>query len=70
MGVADGIGEPLEAAFGQCMGELAQALAARGFERFSDAVGFAHRPAVSYVPEEPDPVGDAWPDHLEQGDRP
>jgi dihydroorotate dehydrogenase (NAD+) catalytic subunit len=50
--------------------ELAQALAARGFERFTDAVGYAHRPAVSYVPEAPDPVGDAWPElRLEQGGR-
>jgi dihydroorotate dehydrogenase (NAD+) catalytic subunit len=38
--------------------ELAQALAERGFERFSDAVGLAHQPPAAYVPEEPDPVGD------------
>ena len=56
------------------LAELAQALADRGFARFSDAVGLAHRPPdvvaadagpVSvgpdlhgYVPEGPDPVGD------------
>ena len=38
--------------------ELARALAERGFERFRDAVGVAHRPPVAYVPEDPDPVGD------------
>ena len=38
--------------------ELAHALHARGFERLEDAVGHAHRPALAYVPEEPDPVGD------------
>ena len=38
--------------------ELAHALHVRGFERLEDAVGHAHRPAQSYVPEEPDPVGD------------
>jgi len=42
--------------------ELAHALAARGFERLEDAVGHAHRPAQSYVPEDPDPVGDAYPE--------
>jgi hypothetical protein len=42
--------------------ELAHALAARGFDRLEDAVGHAHRPAQSYVPEEPDPVGDAAPE--------
>ena len=38
--------------------ELAHALADRGIDRLSDAVGLAHRPAEAYVPEEPDPVGD------------
>ncbi len=38
--------------------ELAAALAARGFERFQDAVGLAHRPPESHVSEDPDPVGD------------
>jgi dihydroorotate dehydrogenase (NAD+) catalytic subunit len=42
--------------------ELAAALAARGFERFADAVGLAHRPPESYVPEDPDPVGDRLPE--------
>ena len=41
--------------------ELAAALAERGFERFEDAVGLAHRPPAAYVPEEPDPVGDEPP---------
>jgi len=39
--------------------ELEQALAERGIERLSDAVGLAHgRPAREYVPEDADPVGD------------
>ena len=38
--------------------ELEQALADRGIDRLADVVGLAHRPPVSYVPEEPDPVGD------------
>jgi dihydroorotate dehydrogenase (NAD+) catalytic subunit len=52
--------------------ELAQALAVRGFDRFTDAVGLAHRPAMAYVPEEADPVGDAWPEPHphDEGDRP
>jgi dihydroorotate dehydrogenase (NAD+) catalytic subunit len=37
--------------------ELARALQERGFERFSDAVGFAHRPPDTYLPEDPEPVG-------------
>jgi dihydroorotate dehydrogenase (NAD+) catalytic subunit len=41
--------------------ELAHALAERGIDRLSDAVGLAHRPPVAYVPEEPDPVGDELP---------
>ena len=41
--------------------ELARALAERGFERFSDAVGLAHQPPVVHLPEEPDPVGDELP---------
>ena len=45
--------------------ELAAALAARGFERFEDAVGLAHRPPESYVPEDPDPVGDLLPEERE-----
>jgi dihydroorotate dehydrogenase (NAD+) catalytic subunit len=52
------------------LAELSTALAERGFARFSDAVGLAHRPAdvvaaeldgpglEGYVPEGPDPVGD------------
>jgi dihydroorotate dehydrogenase (NAD+) catalytic subunit len=40
------------------LAELAAALAERGFERFSDAVGLAHRPPELVVPEQPDPVGD------------
>jgi len=38
--------------------ELTAALQQRGFERFSDAVGYAHRPPEEHVPEDPDPVGD------------
>ncbi|MCW2598725.1 MAG: dihydroorotate oxidase catalytic subunit [Frankiales bacterium] len=38
--------------------ELARALADRGFERFEDAIGLAHKPPVIHVPEGPDPVGD------------
>ncbi len=38
--------------------ELHQALQDRGFARFSDAVGLAHRPPEAWVPESPDPVGD------------
>jgi dihydroorotate dehydrogenase (NAD+) catalytic subunit len=41
--------------------ELAHALAQRGFERFEDAIGYAHKPPQAYVPEEPDPVGDDEP---------
>jgi dihydroorotate dehydrogenase (NAD+) catalytic subunit len=57
------------------LAELEQALAERGFDRLSDAVGLAHRPPVAAVPEEPDPVGDvpvvdlrsaAVPDALEE----
>jgi dihydroorotate dehydrogenase (NAD+) catalytic subunit len=40
------------------LAELQEALRARGFERFTDAVGLAHRPPAEYVPEDPDPVGD------------
>jgi len=40
------------------LAELATALSERGFDRFEDAVGLAHRPPAAYVPEEPDPVGD------------
>jgi dihydroorotate dehydrogenase (NAD+) catalytic subunit len=39
--------------------ELRQALAERGFDRLSDAVGLAHRTPASAVPAEPDPPGDA-----------
>jgi dihydroorotate dehydrogenase (NAD+) catalytic subunit len=35
--------------------ELGQALAARGFTRFEDAIGLAHRPPVLHLPPEPDP---------------
>jgi dihydroorotate dehydrogenase (NAD+) catalytic subunit len=38
--------------------ELAHALSQRGFASLRDAVGLAHRPAQSFVPEDPDPVGD------------
>jgi dihydroorotate dehydrogenase (NAD+) catalytic subunit len=38
--------------------ELGQALAERGFTRFEDAIGLAHRPPVLHVPEGPDPEGD------------
>jgi dihydroorotate dehydrogenase (NAD+) catalytic subunit len=41
--------------------ELARALVDRGFTRFEDAIGLAHRPPVLRIPEGPDPVGD----HLE-----
>jgi dihydroorotate dehydrogenase (NAD+) catalytic subunit len=40
------------------LAELAKALQDRGFERFSDAVGLAHRPPEAWVPEDADPVGD------------
>ena len=40
------------------LAELRQALAQRGFERFTDAVGYAHRPPEAYLPEDADPVGD------------
>ena len=47
--------------------ELAHALAQRGFASLQDAVGVAHRPAQSFVPEDPDPVGDDPPvDHAEE----
>jgi dihydroorotate dehydrogenase (NAD+) catalytic subunit len=50
------------------LAELEQALAERGFERFSDAVGLAHPPPVERLPEGPDPVGDTDPgDHGGQG---
>ncbi len=38
--------------------ELRAALAERGIDRLSDAVGLAHRPPVLTVPEDPDPPGD------------
>lgn len=38
--------------------ELARALQERGFDRFTDAIGLAHRPPEAYVPEDADPVGD------------
>ncbi len=41
--------------------ELARALVERGFDRFEEAVGLAHRPPVSHVPEDPDPIGDTPP---------
>jgi dihydroorotate dehydrogenase (NAD+) catalytic subunit len=45
--------------------ELARALSERGFERFEDAIGLAHKPPVVHIPEGPDPVGDdsLEPDH-------
>ncbi len=38
--------------------ELARALAERGFARFEDAIGVAHRPPVVHLPDEPDPIED------------
>ena len=38
--------------------ELHAALQERGFARFGDAVGLAHRPPEAWLPESPDPVGD------------
>ena len=38
--------------------ELARALVDRGFDRFEDAIGLAHKPPVVHLPEGPDPVGD------------
>jgi dihydroorotate dehydrogenase (NAD+) catalytic subunit len=38
--------------------ELARALSERGFERFEDAIGVAHKPPIVRLPEGPDPVGD------------
>jgi hypothetical protein len=43
------------------LAELERALAERGFDRMSDAVGLAHPPPVERVPEGPDPVGDPGP---------
>jgi dihydroorotate dehydrogenase (NAD+) catalytic subunit len=43
--------------------ELRTALAERGIDRLADAVGMAHRPAASVIPEEPDPVGDELVEH-------
>jgi dihydroorotate dehydrogenase (NAD+) catalytic subunit len=43
------------------LSELTSALRERGFERFSDAVGLAHRPPEASVPEGADPVGDELP---------
>ncbi|MCW2678785.1 MAG: dihydroorotate oxidase catalytic subunit [Frankiales bacterium] len=40
------------------LAELQQALEQRGIARLADAVGLAHRPPETYVPERPDPVGD------------
>jgi len=40
------------------LAELAVALADRGFARFEDAIGVAHRPPDLHVPEGPDPLGD------------
>jgi dihydroorotate dehydrogenase (NAD+) catalytic subunit len=40
------------------LAELAHALADRGFARFEDVVGLAHRPPDLHVPEGPDPLGD------------
>ncbi|MDP9183355.1 MAG: dihydroorotate dehydrogenase [Actinomycetota bacterium] len=42
--------------------ELAHALGERGFERFEDAIGVAHRPPDLHVPEGPDPIGDPHAD--------
>jgi dihydroorotate dehydrogenase (NAD+) catalytic subunit len=43
------------------LSELTAALQERGFDRFSDAVGLAHRPPEPHVPEGADPVGDELP---------
>ncbi len=43
------------------LAELREALRARGFDRLTDAVGYAHRPPDEHVPEDPDPVGDVVP---------
>ena len=45
--------------------ELAEALALRGVERVADAVGLAHRPPVTYLPEGADPSGDELPEDAE-----
>jgi dihydroorotate dehydrogenase (NAD+) catalytic subunit len=47
------------------LAELTRALADRGFERFADAVGLAHRPPEAWLPESPDPVGDELVGDLE-----
>jgi dihydroorotate dehydrogenase (NAD+) catalytic subunit len=39
------------------LGELRKALAQRGFARASDAVGLAHKPPVTRLPESPEPPG-------------
>ena len=41
--------------------ELARALVERGFHRFQDAIGFAHRAPEPHLPTGPDPVGDELP---------
>jgi dihydroorotate dehydrogenase (NAD+) catalytic subunit len=42
--------------------ELARALVDRGFDRFEDAIGLAHKPPVLHLPEGPDPLGDELDD--------
>ncbi len=48
--------------------ELARALVERGFTRFEDAIGAAHRPPDPIVPEGPDPVGDELVERRGRGD--
>ncbi len=40
------------------LAELEQALSERGVEQVSDVVGLAHRRPETFVPDQPDPVGD------------
>ncbi len=44
------------------LAELEHALEVRGFARFADAVGLAHRPPELRVPEDADPPGDLLPE--------
>jgi dihydroorotate dehydrogenase (NAD+) catalytic subunit len=49
------------------LGELAQALRARGFRRFADAVGYAHRPPDAAAPGEPAALAAEPLDHPRPG---
>jgi dihydroorotate dehydrogenase (NAD+) catalytic subunit len=42
--------------------ELREALAERGFFSVREAIGHAHRPAATALPEGADPIGDPDPD--------